>query len=350
MEHHSTNDNFILAVHGSDNALEILSLAISQAFPGRILSAKTAAEAAGPLGRQAGPPLCVISDDPSLLNRFPCPFLFCGNGALPGAYGVLQTPRFLPDLTRMLGEILADRKDEADYCPIRLSVLLRLGFVNFDLYMRLSDSKFVKVASAESEFAIEDAQKLMKKNVIDLYLRRADAERLLLEFQQNILLLSQDTSSLPAEDLVGISRETFEMTLSLSRSLGWSKEVQTIAQKGTQIAVNAISKSPKLGAFLAKLRAEEGNYLASHSHLITYVSCGTAKLLDWTSEYTFTKLAMAALLHDITLSFTEEGRIRELEAADPQATSAELEFFRRHPANAVALLSELHDLPPDIDK
>lgn len=251
-------------------------------------------------------------------------------------------------LDRLTGR---QEREYEEYFPVRVSILVRLGFFSFDLYMKLADDKFVKFAHGESEFTPADAQKLIQKNIIHLYLRRKDAEKMIRDFQQNIAAVGDD-DGLDADEILNISQDAYEMTHNLARTFGWTEEVQRIAVKSVNLALKAISKNPKLLQVLQNFFHRQDSFVAAHSHILSFLCCGVAKTMDWTSDYTYLKLSMASLLHDIVLTREQERNYRSLSsrASDPENKDPDVVAFRAHPQLAYEVVLKLKDLPPDIDK
>ena len=361
---------YMLLVDDEEDILDILKMTLSMRSDMPVECARTSREAIQ-LIQKNGAPHAVICDHNMregnglevyqflLKEKIKTPFILCsGRGGHPGKeyegiYGFVEKPDMIDPILALLDKISAPQSTHSkpEYVPIRLSVLLRLGFVNYDLFMRLGEDKFVKFAHGENEFSPEDARKLLSKKIVSLYLHYEDAEKFLLEFQKNIALLAE-SDNLVLDELIEYSQESFETTRNLQEAFGWSNEVQDISIKSAQIAVKAVSKDPQLFKRLKSFHQNPDDYVASHSYILTFLCCGIANTLEWSSDYTYMKIAMAALLHDLALTKEQEKNFRALDAAslDPNNKSSAVMAYRIHPQLAQEMLGNLKDLPPDIDK
>src|SRR5690606_35399917 len=93
-------------------------------------------------------------------------------------------------------------------------------------------------------------------------------------------------------------------------------------------------------------------YISSHSTMLAYVSCAISAKMDWSSDTTYQKLSMAALLHDITLENDELASIQTLQELKDQAdrfTEEEVRAYRFHPMSAAELCHKLPAVPSDVD-
>ncbi len=137
----------------------------------------------------------------------------------------------------------------------------------------------------------------------------------------------------------------------VTSKIGFTPQVQAIATKSVELTLKVIADSPKLSEILKTLKTQEGKFIASHSMMLAEIASALASQMEWSSGATFTKLCLAAFLHDLTLTNNELARCRTLEEAKalPGITQYELNQFKLHPTHAAELARKFHEIPADVD-
>ena len=76
-------------------------------------------------------------------------------------------------------------------------------------------------------------------------------------------------------------------------------------------------------------------------------------MMPWRSDTGYFKLALAGLVHDITLENHELAQLdslQELTSKVANFTTSEVNNFRRHPIDCAELVRQLDQMPPDVDQ
>lgn len=270
---------------------------------------------------------------------------------------------------------------QATHCRVSLKVLRKIDFCNCDLFVRVAD-RFLKVKNHGEPIDDELVSRFENRGVESLYIRHADAAGFLAYLSQNILgaksLLEtpDEVSRLAqaAEKLGGdpLKRDVVELADSLVRALGRDTEIEAAlgltesARRQVRAAAQALAMTPELELvvkasirlslqtitsnsrllrqFVNALKAG-GSDFGARCTLICYVACALATALEWGSDFTRYKLALAAFLHDILLD-DRLARCRRPEGLK----GADAEAYAAHPEKTAALVRKMRDLPPDVDK
>jgi HD-GYP domain-containing protein (c-di-GMP phosphodiesterase class II) len=154
------------------------------------------------------------------------------------------------------------------------------------------------------------------------------------------------------EQAVQSAESVHEAVQALAKTVGFTAEVQDLVKIQVKVAMKAISASPRLSELFGKLKAVQGKYLSTHSHLTAYLACAVASQMKWGSEQTFMKLNLACFLHDITLSNHElaaETSLKAVEANTAKYTAQEIRAYKGHAREAANLASRFSEVPPDVD-
>ncbi|MBC7397425.1 MAG: hypothetical protein H7333_08275, partial [Bdellovibrionales bacterium] len=280
------------------------------------------------------------------LNPQP-PFLFCDFENEPEAIMVLQ------EKLKPIAAILKKTKDELiapQFCKIPMDLVLKLGLLHCDLYIKISESKYVKNFRKGDRFDSFDFARYAAKNIDYLYLKPADAKRALTDLARNLQRVS-DIESISTEEGVHLSAASLELISNFNQSLGFTEETRKLTQVSVELALKTIRESPTLSEMYSTFLYNPRNYLASHSTSLAYLSCGLASLLGWANESTFQKLTLAAFLHDLPLKTDALSRVPnqdELEARRGEFSEEERTLYLEHPQLAAGYLESMKDIDPEV--
>lgn len=238
-----------------------------------------------------------------------------------------------------------------EYCPIRTNLLIRVSPLKSDVFIRLSEKKFIKLFRPGDEFNTEDLERYYQEKKIEyMYLRQSETAEFIKKFRFELeeLLLRND---LGKEEAMEATEEAHEAIQELVHRVGFNEEVQELAKKNVQLTLKAVGSNPRLADLIGKI-TREGNYIASHSTLLAHVACCVAKELEWGSEATFSKLVLAAYMHDISLQNPEIAKVntlRELEERKKQYPEADVKNYHLHPAKSADVVRAFKEVPSDVD-
>jgi HD-GYP domain-containing protein (c-di-GMP phosphodiesterase class II) len=264
-------------------------------------------------------------------------------------FGAVVKPELFPALNDLVRPIL-ETSSAPEYVRIRMATVLRHGLLACDLYVKLNEKKYIKVMREGDLFDSADFAKFEAKQIDYLYSKGSDAKQVLDKMISGLSRLNTNRAAPTLQQGINISTAALEVISDFNRSLGFTPEVQKLTHENIQLAISTIRGTPKLSALYAKLLIDPDNYLASHSTVLAYLSCGLASLMQWTSDQTFYKLSLSAFLHDLTLTdeLSKLDSISELELSAGDFSVSEKEQFLVHPTEASALAHGLSESAGDI--
>lgn len=363
-----------LLIAENKDVKELLSFQITSKFPVLVKECMTPKEAADALAKDPMSYSFVVSvydgkDSPLLsfmrealpempLILFYDPPTTQPEGALVNGLklvGSIESPKLSDGLVPILSDFLKNTAGDGDppeeYCPIRTNLLIRVSPLKSDIFIRLSREKFVKLFRTGDEFDENDLKKYYEaKGVEYMYLKRKEIAEFLEKFKQELDKLLARTD-LKQEEAMEASEMSHEAVAELVHKIGFTQEVQEIAKKNVELALKVIGSNPKLADVISKI-TKEGNYLSQHSTVLAHVSCCVAKEMEWGSESTFSKLALASFMHDISLTNAEIakiGTLRELEDRKADFSSEEVKNYHLHPAKSADVVRSFQEIPADVD-
>ncbi|MEW6057050.1 MAG: HD domain-containing phosphohydrolase [Bdellovibrionota bacterium] len=293
------------------------------------------------------------------------PFIVCSSLASdqdsefkdPAVYAYIEKPWVLNQLLKSISALkeklgqapVKDFDPQQDFCRISTRTLLKFGMTCSDVYIKLSDSRYVKVLRHDDVFDSTDFLRFQKKNTDYLYLKRADAMRFISKTSEYVSKLAE-LQYIPLTGAFQASEETLELISSTNQQLGVTAETQQLINSTVSLVLSSLKTNPKLSEVFERMIEGQEHYISTHSVALAYLACSTASLLGWVSNTTFYKLSLAALIHDITLSDSELAKIDSVIELGLQRThlnDAMVAEVLDHPEKAADLASRIAGAPEE---
>lgn len=360
--------NYILIADDEADIRDILEMILKRSFPLEVLTASSGNEALEII-RQKGKPQVIISDfkmpdgdglflyNGLIENDWSIPFILCTTEAekimkshFPGIHGFIEKPNITDAAIKLVDKVVNQYLRSPDFVPVKISLLLRWGIVNYDLFMKLSETRYVKVVNAGEAFLAEDGERFTSKGLSYLHITAHDADAYLKAFENNISMVMNSgtyTSEMPF-----ISADSLEVIERLARVVGWTPAVVESAKKAVELAIKTISLEPNIFKLLKKRMSDmESNY-AYHVRMLSLLSCGFCHNLGWVSESTQMKLGLASLMHDLAVeeSYYSDINLWNEAASTGTDTTEEVLKYRNHPIEAANLVLSMRNVPSDVDQ
>ena len=323
-------------------------------------------------------------NDPRLEKRKDWLHLFSKSDWLQGLHDALAES--MPELMQ------DERPPELRFARLQIPVLLRLNPLAGDIYVRLSETKYVRVFHKGAQFEQADMERfLANKKIENLYVKQEDLQILTDRLKAALpaqpaapqtsaaaapksktkddqearakaleILAKQKAADAAAakatppevKEVIQDLSKMLDGIQSISAKLGFSKEVQAVTKQNVAAAIADIRKAPKLSMILGQLRRDKDKYISSHSMLLAHISCALATQMEWKSDMTFNKLTLAAFLHDIAIKNHElamVGSLKELNEKKEQFSEAEIKDWKLHPMKGAETAKAFSEVPPDVD-
>lgn len=269
--------------------------------------------------------------------------------------GLVEKPHIIDPIKSIIDDLIRSSGEEIptppDFIRMNINHIPIDDLLGYDLYLKLSSEKYVKVRRKGDLFESADLKSFRKKSVQVLYVRKEGAKQLLNDFVTKIDVLAQAQDP-NLEELYQFTKEGHEMIHQTILSVGVTPEVEKVTLACVNLAMKSMQKNSNLVSLLNHIKADPKSYLASHNSALSFVSCGLASINGWNSEVTYYKLSMASLLHDITL---EDHIVEHLTSYLRKAYNSEyddnidISKFKEHPEHSAFLLKEFKDLPSGVE-
>ena len=192
----------------------------------------------------------------------------------PKLLACLSPTEGIDGITNVLEGLL--KKDELatdDYCRISTNLLVRVVPLKADIYIRLSEKKYIKLFREGDVFDNEDLKRyLLEKKIAYFYLKKTEIKEFLDKFSADLTAIANQDVSRP-DDLVAISESVHETLQDMIAHLGPTEELQAVVKQHVSLAVKNLTKNPSLNDIISRLKDDPTKYIANHSILVGNLAC-----------------------------------------------------------------------------
>ncbi|HLE10623.1 MAG: hypothetical protein A2504_08810 [Bdellovibrionales bacterium RIFOXYD12_FULL_39_22] len=202
--------------------------------------------------------------------------------------------------------------ERAQYTKINIKALeLYASDFQIDIFLRLSQQKFVKVCKREDSQAYSKSiiEKYKAKGIIDMYLETEDYVSFVSSIRQIL------TSKIRSAEAAGPAQQLGQLSvvhdvIKVSFNEGYiNADTIALAKELTSETANSIAKIDIFEKY-AEFKANcSGEYL--HALLSSYLACAMAEEFSWCNSEVKQKIVLGALLCDVTLSPEDFKEMRE---------------------------------------
>lgn len=259
-----------------------------------------------------------------------------------GVFGFIAKPISRKELQKIvknaLGTNSEDKITDIDFARVDIDDFLTGKVLNFPVYVRLKDNRFLKVAHSGTEIDLSRLELLKSKDIHELWIDKEDLPAYL-QLNKRILNAKSNWSTASKvrflNHMVEVTHESMRLMNLSSESIRFSLDALATFTKhmakvnGTMPFVNPFIDNHTRGSKLAVLG-------------VSY-SLALAKVLDWTSEKTSMALAFGAFFRD--LSLTQENF--DFDSLSKDGSTLNREDYREHPLKSAEILRELKHFPND---
>lgn len=236
---------------------------------------------------------------------------------------------------------------DASYKKINIYSFSQFNNAPVDIFIRLSEEKYVKVVNKSDMYSSEVIEKYKKRAVKYLYVKAGD-------FTEYLEDLSSNLSYLLDEDLINQSTKFSLEKVSLDivhksiRSIGISEKTIELTNKVMNSVVSSVKRDKKLWAVLKK-SVLEVDHAAEHAIAVSYLCSSILENLKWDSAGTISKMTISSFFHDLSLR-ESLSFIRDLEGdLFKSLNENEKEEFLSHPEKTILKIRKIKRLPPNVE-
>jgi hypothetical protein len=225
---------------------------------------------------------------------------------------------------------MINRKKKSPWSKVNFSLLETINEVPVDLFLRVSEIKYLKIYNKDESTLGVITDKYEVKEVTHFYCRSEEYEVL----ADNLLSKNIDIGSVRRIEMI---KELISIT---GVSVEVAKKIQLVAEEN----LDDLKRNPQLSEQIDKI-FKSGNYLSQHSVLVSFVACLLARKMEWKSPDVLNKLSYAGILHDLTLT---DNILIELKRNENDLTFlnwGEQKIYNTHIDNICSELDRCKEMP-----
>jgi putative nucleotidyltransferase with HDIG domain len=253
---------------------------------------------------------------------------------------VLEGQQSLKELVQTItvrngqGEEVEVNSDDGNFTSIKIDEFFTGKALLFDVFIRLSNNKYVKILHSGDTFSRERINHYKEeKGVEHLYFLTADRRKYIqyLNYVTNTITNKKDISDATKIRMVNSTSDKFLEELYTE---GLKPQVVELARQLGQSVYQMVQKQTDLWKVLRKWQELDANSY-NHSTLVMIYSSAIIQQFEWQSSALLNTMAMASLFHDI-------GKMKlpkELIDKRPQdMTHEEILIYQTHPIEGAKML------------
>lgn len=188
-------------------------------------------------------------------------------------------------------------------CKVPIDLIIKMqGSTPFDLYLKLSEKKIVKI-SHEQEYTQETFLKIKNKGIDFVYARKEDYEGFLENLREQ-LKKSLDDDKLSQEEKYKLLDRSQDVLKEALVKLGINKKTVKMASEVAINSFNFVKRHKNIFALVRDFK-NKMNEEYSRALLISFVATAMVDTFDWSSAELKNKIFLASLFCDITLNEEE---------------------------------------------
>lgn len=261
--------------------------------------------------------------------------------------GIIHTPYDLENFKKTISTTLEWAKkeefeesieeiDRDELLPMRIRNFYMFKVVPYDVYLELTQTKFIKIIKRNQPYTHAKIQTYAKKNIKSLFLGKNDFIKMLEDGIEKVSTgLSQKGASL--KSIFGNQIRGALIIQQYIRAIGVSDDIQALCSLIIDTTDKTIRKHETISEVIRQVPFKNGDF-AEQAILTSYYCEAILHNLGWKSDLSRKKLGLASLLQDTTLG--NEDLIKVSGADDPNLqmfTREEQDEYLSHPIQAAEI-------------
>lgn len=236
----------------------------------------------------------------------------------------------------------SETKDE-DFSELSIDDFISGKEIKFDIYIRLGQNRFVKIAHQGEDLAPGRIQSYKEKNISHLHLKKEDF-RTYVGFNIRLTTLARSSDKIDKEKKLYLLASTSKLFSEQIYKEGLDEQAFFGAKNMVENTIQIVTDQEDLSKLLATLN-DRKDFLYVHSVAVSAYSVMLAKSLGWNSRPILFKVALGGLLHDVG---KKEIPLDVLLKSRKNLNEDEIRLIESHPVRGFEILSSIKEIPSDV--
>lgn len=267
-----------------------------------------------------------------------------------GAKGFISKPFKIAQLLDLIPTVIGepeepviDKKAADTYYKVAIEEFIAKPAIEFDIYIRLSEANFIKVANKNEQLPKEQIAKYKDRGIKHFYIEKADFGKLV-QFNLGLAKIINSRTEIANEKKTAFMNYTGKVILERTFTDGVDEESLQEASSFLKMTVECATESQESFDLLSLLSSHSDQVYAN-SVAISFLSVLLAKTLGVTSVQTLFKVSMAGMFHDIG---KKEIDVELLKKPRHLTTRAEQKIIESHVVRGQEILMGIKHLHSDV--
>ncbi len=264
-----------------------------------------------------------------------------------------EEQKLIIEVDRLLTQNSSHRETELpSYMPISIHSLERLKTLGCLVFVKLSDTHYVKVLGENDTFNDAISKRFTEKGLTYLYLNKDHFPSILNRFRnlvQNDLYLSALKSK--KVEALKVSKTIQEIVNSATRVFRWNEQTLELGNEGINLVQNMVKHDHTLKDIFDWFDDDFHDIGVLTGILLTYTLASISKHIQFVNPRSFDYLSLAAFLHDLPLSDhlirNQRKFLKAMQLGIP-ANKQELEKIKSHGEQTKEILSNWEHCPKEV--
>lgn len=241
---------------------------------------------------------------------------------------------------------------ESAFIGISLATLLKIQRITTPLYVKINESKYVKVINEGSTFDEDEYNKYKQKQISGLFVSKDQFDDLILDFKNKVL------DNLFFKTYKSESRDEFQITASVNELInssiilfGFSDESVRLAKENIKFVKAIVTQASDLQNLLRWINSNDYKYELTHSMLICFLATAIAQKFKFQNPHACENIALAAFFHDISLDayqIENEPKFKEALRQGLPTNKTDVDIIRQHPKKSIEMLGNWSLCPKEV--
>jgi hypothetical protein len=242
-----------------------------------------------------------------------------------------------------------EMKEEA-YISIPLGSLVHFNSLPIDLYLKISDIRYVKSINANDEIDTNSIMMLEEKGVKDVYFEKKH-NRELSTMLLNNMIKKVERSYVTVGEKLKANNEVFHTTREIVSKLGLPSRIIDVAETVVNRITDDVKKEKaSIGLYLNQLRTNNDlGFSYRFAEISSFLATKIIQEMPEASQDRIKKVVFACLFSDISLTDRSHIHIRSSDDL-AKLTLAQQKEVNQHAFNASEIISKSRHAPLEVEK
>lgn len=235
------------------------------------------------------------------------------------------------------------KPEEPKYCRIPVEEFITASKLATDIYVRLSKTKYIKIAHAGDVVPVERLKTYMEKKIDAFYVLPGEMRKLI-GLTATVSKIAKENASFSKGKRLKLFAQTASLIAQTCYFDGMDKDMLHLANETIDSTLEVATQDDDVCDLLSVLQSDCST-VYGHSVAVSAYACMIGRKLGRGSLTAQYRLSLAGLMHDIGKRELPQALMTKTRL---QMTSAELAMLASHPQRGKDILSKIPGLPEDV--